>query len=348
MTERTTAREPSLHDSDSRNFAGWTRLDDGAAFILDGHNSSSAVWGDGSRVAWADGEGLLIVAPQGVGKTTLLEQVALAQIDVRPPTFLDLPIRQCDRVLYMAMDRPKQAQRSFRRMVTEADRELLTERLVVWRGPPPFNVVKSPDALAAFADEMMADTVILDSIKDLAPRIANDEVGSCINIAFQELIAQGKQLAAAHHPRKAQSGNKKPNTLDDVYGSEWITAGIGSVILLWGKPGDSTVELTHLKQPVDDIGPLVLSHNHAIGVTEVVSAADNDPLALLAKRGSEGATIKELTLHMFKTSDAAFVKRAQRYLAGLAEDNCVRREAGSKGGIGGGGMPERWYIVEGG
>jgi hypothetical protein len=47
---------------------------------------------------------------------------------------------------------------------------------------------------------------------------------------------------------------RKP-TPDDVYGSTWLTAGTGSVILLHGEPGDPIVSMHHLKKPVAEGGP---------------------------------------------------------------------------------------------
>lgn len=72
--------------------------------------------------------------------------------------------------------------------------------------------------------------IVADSYKDLASGLSNDDVGSAINIAVQEVIARGREWLGVHHTRKAQVGNKTPRTLDDVYGSTFLTAGLGSVI----------------------------------------------------------------------------------------------------------------------
>ena len=54
---------------------------DGAAFALDAPTHVEAVWGDGSRVLWAQGEPLMIAGPDGVGKTTIGQQLTLARAD---------------------------------------------------------------------------------------------------------------------------------------------------------------------------------------------------------------------------------------------------------------------------
>ena len=65
-------------------------------------------------------------------------------------------------------------------------------------------------------------------------------------MSWQEVIARDIQLMLLHHERKAANSAKRVHSLDDVYGSTWLTSGLGSVIVLDGEPGDPTVELRHL------------------------------------------------------------------------------------------------------
>ena len=57
------------------------------------------------------------------------------------------------------MDRPRQAARSFRRMVTDDQRDELNERLLVWKGPPPQDLARYPALLLELCDKAMADMV---------------------------------------------------------------------------------------------------------------------------------------------------------------------------------------------
>jgi hypothetical protein len=70
------------------------------------------------------------------------------------------------------------------------------------------------------------------------------------------LCMTAPQSCRAALPAEGLSGVKarKP-TPDDVYGSTWLTAGTGSVILLNGEPGDPIVIMHHLKKPVAEGGP---------------------------------------------------------------------------------------------
>lgn len=83
---------------------------------------------------------------------------------------------------------------------------------------------------AAIKDELNSDKVILEAF-DYVNRVIRGQFG-----AFVGFI---------HHPRKEQVGNKKPNKLDDLYGSRYISAYTTSAINLW--PNGSDIEVTCLK-----------------------------------------------------------------------------------------------------
>ncbi|WP_440709742.1 AAA family ATPase [Herbiconiux sp. YIM B11900] len=246
------------------------RLLGGGNFVLDQPESIPALWGEGDRVLWAEGEGLMIAGKQGLGKTTIAQQLVLARVGVRPPTFLGLPVQQSDgRTLYLAMDRPSQAARSMRRMVSEGDRERLNDRLLIWKGPLPVNVTLGASVWADWVEEQGSDVdlVVVDSLKDLAPGLTDDATASGINSAWQELITRGVQVVVLHHERKTAGGSSHETALDSIYGSTWLTSGLGSVLALSGRAGDSEVKLHHLKQPGAEVGPLALTHDHRLGVT---------------------------------------------------------------------------------
>ncbi len=316
---------------------------DGAAFILDAPSEVQAVWGDGDQVAWSAGEPLLVNGPTGVGKTTLAQQVALARLGLRSEV-LGMPVRPDPRaVLYFAADRPPQAARSMRRMVGEEHRLVLAERLVIWRGPLPGSLVKQPDLLATMAEEFDAGTAIIDSLKDIAANLSDEETGAAVNQALQLACLAGVEVLGLHHQRKRQQGAGKPRTIDDVYGSTWLTAGAGSVLLIWGQPGDAVVELSHLKQPVDVIGPLTLLHDHERGVTVVQGEIDLYDVI----RTSNGLTAQGAARALFKTDspEPNEVERARRRLEQLCKKGLAHREEPRHGGDGGG-KAARYYSVD--
>lgn len=262
----------------------------------------------------------MIVGPDGVGKTTIAQQLVLARIGLSS-SLLGQPVVEAKRrVLYIAADRPRQAARSFGRMVSAAHHDILRDRLIVWRGPLPFDPCTDRHALANLAQELDATDVFIDSLKDIALDLAKDETGSRLNIAMQEIVARGIELCALHHQRKeGRDGTGKPKKLADVYGSRWLTAGMGSVACIWGDPGDSVVELTHLKQPAEDVGPLQLIHDHPNGQTTV--EAGTSALEILVEHAATGLEVRALAERIYKKDKPSRneIEKARRTLNGLVD-----------------------------
>lgn len=299
--------------------------------VLDAPEEVVSVWGDGPRSLWAKGEPFILCGPDGVGKTTLIQQLVLHMTGTIPGDFLGFPVESAGKVLYLACDRPTQALRSFRRMVTEADRPSLDDRLVIWRGPLPFDLAKNPMGLLTLANHFGADKVVVDSLKDVAADLSKEEAGLGLNTAFQHCVATGIEVCGLHHQRKQQSGAGKPNHLSDVYGSRWITAGAGSVAMLWGEAGDLVVDFDHLKQPSETVGPVKVIHDHLNGVSTVAETVD----AWKVVRGAtKGVTASGAAMVMFAEPQPTrnSVEKARRQLDRLAREGKVHRRDGTKGG----------------
>lgn len=288
----------------------------GADFILNQPGNVPAVWGSGSQVLWSQGEALLLVGQSGVGKSTVVQQLALRRIGVHSRLFLGLPVtKDARKLLYLALDRPLQIARSLKRMVTASDRAALGQ-MVVWPRPLPFDVVKDPADLAAFTTHLGAGTLIVDSLKDMSVGLERAEVGHSIAHAFQHLVAAGIEVAATHHRRKSSGDNQKANKLDDSYGSAFLPATAGSVVALEGTAGAMRVSLVHQKQPAEAVGPLDLIHDHQAGTTDLETSVE--PLKLMASK-PHGLTAKELAAAETGVSDPERkdVEQARRRLKKL-------------------------------
>lgn len=289
----------------------------GDTFILDAPAEVPTVWGSGENVAWAEGEALWLVGPAGVGKTTLTGQIIRARIGLQPAV-LDMPVTPDHRpVLYLAADRPRQIARAMRRTFRDTDRGMLSDSLIVNPGPPPFDLAAEPEALAAMAKANGAGTVVLDSAKDVALDLAKDETGSRFNRAIQLVLAEGIEVLVLHHQRKAQATNTKPRKLADVFGSVWLTAGAGSVLLLWGEPGDPVVELSTLKPAVGEIGPFDVVHDHERGTSTIHEGTD---LLAIAVGSPSGLSVAEAAESLFGASPSkAQREKARRRLEALRQ-----------------------------
>jgi replicative DNA helicase len=296
------------------------QVQDGKTFILDAPTTIPAIWGEGSDVLWSEGESLFVVGPPGVGKSTVAQQVALARAGVLKAELLGFPIKaDPDRVvLYLACDRPKQIARSLRRMVTPEHADVLAARLRMWHAPLPFELGTEPEGLVRLAQHFGAGTVVVDSLKDIANPLTSDEVGFAVNRAFAFVVEAGIELAVVHHSRKASSDNKKPTALADVYGATWLTAGAGSVLSLWGEAGDPLVELTHLKPPADDVGPLEITHDHTAGSSSVTER--KDAWTVLKDAGSNGIAVQDVAAEIYGSkATRAQVEKIRRKLQRFAD-----------------------------
>jgi replicative DNA helicase len=302
----------------------------GGGAIFDDDGALTALWGATEAPLWAAGESLFVVGPIGVGKTTLGQRLLLARLGLSDAKLLGLPVAiDPRRFLYIAADRPRQALRSMRRMVTEDQRELLDERLAIWKGPLPFDLVKEPWRLSVFVQEHGCAGAFIDSLKDIAVGISSDDVGAQVNIALQECSAVGLELIVNHHQRKATAENRRPNTLDDVYGSTWLTAGAGSVVILWGRAGDPVLELHHLKQPAEEVGPLTVRVDHTAGAVEQLDGMD---LFAALRNAPRGLAATGAAMLMFQTTEPGRnqVEKARRRLDALVRRGVAHGKPGGK------------------
>jgi len=328
---------------------------DGMKFLANSAADQS-LWGHNEQILWAPGEGLMIAGPQGVGKSTVAQQLVLSRIGIAEPQLFGFPVATDDRpVLYLAMDRPAQIRRSLARMVDLAD-EVVTDRLqnnlIVWTGPLPLDAAEAPKEFAEWVKLRGKEPglVIVDSLKDLATGLASDEVGSGLNAAIQRVLADGTEVALLHHLRKSNAQNPKPDKLDDIYGSAWLTAGLGSIVLLWGRPGAESVELSHLKQPQEPVGPLIVNHGHRAG--QSIASDPIERLRELARNaGPKGFTLAEaiMAVYSVETADPKYRSvrsAARRRLDKLTAEGFLLYLAGSSGGAGGGGQAARWFSTD--
>lgn len=295
------------------------RFTPGGSFILDAADRPAAWWGDGDAILGAEGEALLIAGPQGTGKSTMGQQLALGRAGFpEHGGLLGLPITPAAaRVLYLAMDRPRQIARSLRRMVGTAWRGELDARVSVWAGPPPFDLARHPGVLREMCEDAGASFVVVDSLKDAFLGLTDDEAAAAWNRARQTALAAGIDVCELHHTRKMGQGKAGADapTVDSIYGSTWITSGCGSVVLLTGAPGDPIVGFHHVKQPMTPVGPFKLLHDPDAGRTTVHHAADL--VGMARARGRLSALDAAAAMFETEKPTAAEREKARRKLEKL-------------------------------
>jgi hypothetical protein len=290
--------------------AGYTL---GGPFIHDLPPGIDAVWGSGEDVLWAQGESLIVAGPQGVGKSTLAGLLIRGMITGEP--VLGYPVKRHDRVLYLAMDRPRQIARALRRQLGQIDRATLDERLVVWEGPPVEDLAKDTDRLLGMMMLANAQVVVVDSLKDAAIGLNDDQVGAGWNRARQKVLAVGGEVLELHHQRK--SNGDASAKIERLYGSIWITSGSGSVVLLEGEPGDPLIQMAHLKTPANEVGPYTLIHDGPSGSMTIHAQVDVVAMAEEAvRKGGGGLVVNAAAQAIFETTmpSANEIEKARRKL----------------------------------
>ena len=148
----------------------------------------------GARARGVVPDHVLLAGPPGLGKTTLAGQLVRARLGLQR-NVLELPVAEGGRLLYLAMDRPQQIGRRLRQQLSAGELEGLvgTGRLVLGIGPPPQDLAKHPELLPELCRAANADTLVVDSVKDAAVGLTDDEVGAGYNRARQLAITAGVQ-----------------------------------------------------------------------------------------------------------------------------------------------------------
>jgi hypothetical protein len=263
-------------------------LRDAADMIAEADATVPAVWGEHPHVLWSKGETFMIAGATGAGKTTLAQQILLRRIGVIMEPLMDMEVEVSERpIMYLSLDRDKQAQRSMRRMV-----ERLPRGRLMWHadlgGYRP-----TAEEPARFVEWLLMHgigTCMLDSLYAIIGSAKDEARLEWYKTLTRELAEAEIEFLVLHHFRKG-SGEEGASLIDQVYGGAQIGWSAGSILALSGEPGDEEVEAYHVKQPAKPCGPWTLKHDHEHGIT----SAEKHPSVLeLLKAIGEG-TAKDIS-----------------------------------------------------
>ena len=218
-------------------------------------------------------------------------------------------------------------------MVTPDQHAELRRRVKVWRGPPERDLARHPEDLLAIARSVHADGIIVDSLKDAAIGLTDDEVGAGWNRAERTAspwTSRSSSITTSARDSRDRS-QRRSTTCTALPGSRPAPV---RLCCGWGSPGDAVVELVHLKQPVATVGPLKIEHDHRSGTSVVAESFD---LLRVLRSMPNGLSAPEAARAWFDTErpDDNERRRAKRALDGLVtKGTAVRRDA-REGGSGG-------------
>lgn len=299
------------------------RLLDGEAALFDMPESPEVIWGKDHMIGWAKGQGTMLAGPTGLGKTTFAHNVLTRMMGLDESEFLGMPVTPTDApILYLAMDRPIQTRQAFRRLVPDAPaaRALVKDKLRMWAAPFPFRLLDDPAYMARWIQEQVpgCKTVVFDSVKDMTPGVSEEASGAAVQIAWQELVAMGVDFLALHHFKKPQSADTKAS-ISQVYGSTWLTAGLGSVLTIDGKIGEGNVVFQQHKTVMEQIPELHCIHHYKTGVIELRDSEAPTESEALKAAGDTGATAEQIAAQCYASTGKAVLAKTRRKLNDLVK-----------------------------
>lgn len=309
--------------SDASNFPV---VEPGSA-VFDVPAQPQSIWGEDDECLWPKLQPLMLYANTGLGKTTVVQRVALARIGIGPSEVLGYPVEPLpagEKIIYIAADRPIQAMASLRRMVTDDDetRRILDERWI-WETKRQVRADR-PNAFLELCERHNGTMLILDSAKDVAPGPLKDEepAGKLVD-AWSRCIANEIDVAAMHHPRKGQSSTAPPDSVDEIYGSSMLANGAGSILSMYGVPGSGTAGMVQLKMPARQAPAMDIVFNYETGTITRRNYRDlNDFL----QRG-EWVTVRQVAAFLYAKPEHEVThperKRATRKLQNLVTKRLV-------------------------
>jgi hypothetical protein len=220
------------------------------------------IWGvpePGGVMGWAENQGIIIAGPPGTGKSTIALQVILRRVGILGGDVLGMPVKVCKSPLtYLALDRADQIRQSVARMIPDDADEEAIDRLLMIDNLPPMVDLRQPETFIAWLNETGSECVVMDSAKDLGFDLNDSSEGQAFNFLVQATLRAKIQVFILHHSRKVPRGDKKPLTLNDLHGSQWIAAGAGSVLMLDGVAGPDPKRLFHVKPLTVPMAPLAI------------------------------------------------------------------------------------------
>ncbi len=197
------------------------------------------------EVEWAI-EGLLevggfglVAAMPGVGKTQWSMQLAMHSALGIPFVGWNIPRKM--KVLFLSLEMShvslKYIMNTIAKGYTEEELKVIEENLLIAPIGEAINLDR-PEGLKfieSLIETYRPDGIVIDSMGKLTNReLGNESVTRALNNAYIRLRKKyGCWLWLIHHNRKENGDNKKPTSLADIYGSQYITAEMTSCVVLW-------------------------------------------------------------------------------------------------------------------
>lgn len=188
---------------------------------------------------------VIVSGPPGVGKSQLA--LRLCEKLAKGEQMLKWTPERPMRTLFISME---MAHEELKQITETMDFQGDMENMLIMPIGSSINLTNkvAQAELINIMEEYKPDGVFLDSLGVAIGKELNSDQTVLETFDFVKRTVQnyyGAFVVWIHHNRKAQIGNKKPNKLEDLYGSQYIGAAVTSAIGLW--PSGSSIEVNCLK-----------------------------------------------------------------------------------------------------
>jgi hypothetical protein len=194
---------------------------------------------------------LMLSGPPNVGKSQL--SLRFCEKLAKGEPFLQWKIPRPVKTMFVSMEMPhEELHYALTHIMTIEGHELLRDNMFLMPvgSSVHLNSKIAQHELNKVIEEFQPDGIIFDSLgKGVGDEITSDKI-ILETFDYIDGTIRGEYGAFAwfiHHPRKGQIGNKKPNTLDDLYGSRFISAGVTTAVGLWSEPNSPVIDVDCLK-----------------------------------------------------------------------------------------------------
>lgn len=197
---------------------------------------------------------MIIVGKPGVGKSTFALRKAMS-LALGEEYFLNWKIVDRQKTLFISLEMQHDELKSFFEdmKLPEEKQEQLQDWFHIWPigHAYPLDTPDQQIELLKFIDLHKIELIVIDSLAlSMYGAVTNDDDVKRLNSFLNEDVRKNRRCGYVfiHHPRKEGLNlDKKDMTLDDVFGSAYITANAQTVVALSQKSGSPRLNIHFLK-----------------------------------------------------------------------------------------------------
>lgn len=189
-----------------------------------------------------------LVGPPGVGKSQLT--IRFMEAMAKGQDFLKWKIDKPSKMLFLSFEMPHEEIKYFTDVMNIQETEEFMDNMYILPLGATMSLldVANQGRIIDMVNRIKPDGVVIDSLGTAVGGNINDDTNILKFfhfLKFQLIRNFGCFVWLIHHPRKSQVGNKKPDTLDDLFGSTYI-AGQSTTVMGLHRKGES-LELSNTK-----------------------------------------------------------------------------------------------------